>query len=338
VTTWKIQRIDVIDVTGQAPRGAVDVMFTAVRTSEGTGWYGPVTQQIGRRVIDLAPLILGLGGPEMVPCDPGDKLTSWALGTVDCALWDLRGQAAGCPVADLLGPCRSAEPVRAYASCLTIQLTDPLATEAIARAAQDPWSFTKWAMRAEPGVSPERMAEALTRAAATAGQPVAVDALRTWEPTLYDTFARLADPAALVWLEDPLPGACSHWQRPFAEELPVAIGEHLALGEDLAALLGPTVPAALCVDVVGCGGLTRALAICRAAQEAGVPVYPHGRSLVPGTHLAAAFPGLIPAVEYRLRWEPARQELLAGPIRPDAGFVSPHQAAGLGTSPGGHHA
>lgn len=338
MTAWKIQRIDVIDVTGQAPPDAVDVMFAAVRTSEGTGWYGPVTRQVGHRVRDLAPLILELGAPGMVPCEAGDGVTSWALGTVDCALWDLRGQAAGRPVADLLAPSRLAAPVRAYASCLTCQLTDPLATEAVTGAAQHAWAFTKWGLRAEPGVTAKRMAEAVTHAAAAAGQPVAVDAVGTWEPGLYAAFARLADPAALIWLEDPLPVAGSHCRRPLTAGVPIAVGERLALGEDLSALLGPTAPAALCIDVVGCGGLTRALSICRKAQKLGVPVYPHGRSLVPGTHLAAAFPDMVPAVEYRLRWEPARQELLARPIRPDAGFIPPHQAAGLGTTPGGHHA
>ena len=56
MTTGKIQRIDVIDVAGQAPPDAADVMFAAVRTSEGTGWYGPVTPQVGHRVKELCPM------------------------------------------------------------------------------------------------------------------------------------------------------------------------------------------------------------------------------------------------------------------------------------------
>jgi len=334
MTTGKIQRIDVIDVAGQAPPDAADVMFAAVRTSEGTGWYGPVTPQVGHRVKELAPLIIGLGDPALVPCPAGDKVTSWALGTVDCALWDLRGQAAGCPVAALLAPGRGTAPVRAYASCLTRELTDPLATDAVAEAARHGWAFTKWGLRAQPGVTARQMAGAVTRAATAAGQPVAVDAVRTWTPELYAVFARLADQEALFWVEDPFPATGG---LP-AEGVPVAIGECLAIGDDLSALLGPTVHAALCLDVVGCGGLTRALSVCGQAREAGVPVYPHGRSLIPGLHLATAFPDMVPAVEYRLRWEPARQELLTRPIRPDAGFITFPQATGLGTTPGGHHA
>jgi L-alanine-DL-glutamate epimerase-like enolase superfamily enzyme len=333
MTTGKIQRIDVIDLAGQAPSDAVDVMFAAVRTSEGTGWYGPVTREIGHRIKELAPLIVDLGGPGVIPCKAGDAVTSWALGTVDCALWDLRGQAAGQPVAALLAPARVAAPVRAYASCLACQLTDPLATEAVTGAVRHGWAFTKWGLRAEPGVTARQMADGVTRAATAAGQPVAVDAVRTWDPALYAAFASLADPGTLIWLEDPLPAADGH-----PGGVPVALGERLALGESLSALLGPVTPAALCIDVVGCGGLTRALAVCAQAREIGVPVYPHGRSLVPGTHLAVAFPDAVPAVEYRLRWEPARQELLARPVRPDAGFIPPPRAAGLGTTPGGHHA
>jgi L-alanine-DL-glutamate epimerase-like enolase superfamily enzyme len=334
MTTGKIRRIDVIDVASQAPPDAVDVMFAAIRTSEGTGWYGPVTRQVGLRVRDLAPLILNLGDPSAVPCRAGDTVTSWALGTVDCALWDLRGQAADQPVAALLAPARMAAPVRAYASCLTCQLTDPRATKAVTGAARHGWIFTKWGLRAVPGVTARQLTDAVTRAAAAAGQRVAVDAVRTWDPGLYAAFARLADPDTLIWVEDPLPAADGHP----AGGVPVALGERLTLGENLSALLGPIAPAALCIDVVGCGGLTRALSICLQAREIGVPVYPHGRSLVPGTHLAAAFPDVVPAVEYRLRWEPARQELLARPVRPEAGFIPPPRAAGLGTTPGGHHA
>ena len=334
MTTGKIQRIDVIDVASQAPPDAVNVMFAAVRTSEGTGWYGPVTPQVGHRVRELAPLIIGLGDPALIPCRAGDKVTSWALGTVDCALWDLRGRAAGCSVTALLVPGRGAAPVRAYASCLTRQLTDPLAMEAVTGAAWDGWAFTKWGLRAQPGVTARQMASAVTRAATAAGQPVAVDAVRTWPPELYAVFARLADQETLVWVEDPFPATGG---LP-AVGVPVALGESLAIGDDLSALLGSAVPAALCLDVVGCGGLTRALSVCGQAREAAVPVYPHGRSLIPGLHLAAAFPDVVPAVEYRLRWEPARQELLARPVRPDAGFITLPLATGLGTAPGGHHA
>jgi L-alanine-DL-glutamate epimerase-like enolase superfamily enzyme len=334
VTATEIQRIDVIDVIAQAPADAADVMFAAVRTSDGTGWYGPVTSQVGHRVRELAPLIIDLGDPGMVPCAGTDTVTSWALGTVDCALWDLRGQVAGCTVADLLAPARLAVPVRAYASCLTLQLTDPRAMDEVSEAARYAWAFTKWGLRAQPGVTARQMADAVTRAATAAGGPVAVDAVRTWNPELFAAFVRFADPDALVWVEDPFAAAGGQ----LAGGIPVATGERLTLGEDLPALLGTPVPVALCIDVVGCGGVTRAAAICHQAGKRGVPVYPHGRSLVPGVHLAAAFPDVVRAVEYRLRWEPARQELLARPIRPDAGIVQLPQATGLGTTPGGHHA
>ena len=94
------------------------------------------------------------------------------------------------------------------------------------------------------------------------------------------------------------------------------MGERLRLDEDPAALLSDVRPAALTIDVVGCGGLTRAVQITAAARQHGVPVYPHGRSMVPGIHLAAAFPDSIPAVEYRCQWEPRRQLLYRRAVDP----------------------
>ncbi len=53
--------------------------------------------------------------------------------------------------------------------------------------------------------------------------------------------------------------------------------------------------------------------LLRVAHPLGIPIYPHGRSLLPGLHLAAAFPDAVPAVEYRLQWEPRRQCLYNTP-------------------------
>ena len=117
-------------------------------------------------------------------------------------------------------------------------------------------------------------------------------------------------------------------------ELPVKrIGERLRLDEDLGTLLDLVRPTALTIDVVGCGGLTRAVEITAVGHEAGIPVYPHGRSMVPGIHLAAAFPDAVRAVEYRRQWEPRRQLLYAEPWIPENGRFPAPEAPGLGTQP-----
>jgi L-alanine-DL-glutamate epimerase-like enolase superfamily enzyme len=345
VNGLRIDGLDVVDVSDRLGTSAVDVVFVAVRTAGGTGWYGPVTRQVGRRVRDLSGLVTCVGADpadalrrHLKPSRESavDALTSWALGAIDCALWDLRGKLAGCPVADLLTPGAAASPVRAYASRLTVELTDLPGPE-LARTAADGWAFTKWALRApvlaDADMAAARMAKAVTEAAASAGALIAVDALGTWSLALAGAFARHVNREALIWLEDPLPGRDAGYRYLASARLPVAVGEFLVLDEELAPLLAEAAPVGLCLDVVGCGGLTRAAAITGHAARLGIPVYPHGRSLVPGAHLAAALGGAVPAAEYRLQWEPARQQLLAEPLVPAHGLLTIPRAPGLGTTP-----
>jgi L-alanine-DL-glutamate epimerase-like enolase superfamily enzyme len=164
-----------------------------------------------------------------------------------------------------------------------------------------------------------------------AGGRAAFDALRGWDPPLTREFAR-RESGFLVWLEDPLPDA---WDRAHAGlGIPLAVGEHLLVDEDPGGLAAGTALRALTVDVLGCGGLTRAL---RLLDEGHVMV-PHGRSLVPALHLAAAFPEAVPCVEYPLRWEPRRQALYATPRTPDHGRIRLGDTPGLGTTPRSKHA
>jgi L-alanine-DL-glutamate epimerase-like enolase superfamily enzyme len=177
------------------------------------------------------------------------------------------------------------------------------------------------------------LAQAVHRAAGSTATPLAVDAVGTWTPALTLGFAHRVDPGALIWLEDPLPRHDVDLYRQVAARLPIAWGERLRLGEHPAPLMAAARPVALTLDVVGCGGLTRAAEIVAAARARGVPVYPHGRSLIPGMHLAAAFPATVPAVEFRLQWEPARQLLYAQPCLPEHGLLTLPDTPGLGTTP-----
>jgi L-alanine-DL-glutamate epimerase-like enolase superfamily enzyme len=344
VIDLRIRRVDLVDLGEQAPPDAVDVVFIAVRTTPCTGWYGPVSRQIGRRINEVASLIVGsdagirLWQSQLCRTQRADTLTSWALGAIDCALWDLRGRLAGVPVAELIGQTAAMTVVRAYASHLTCQLTDPRQRETIAETASDGWLFTKWGLRSEPGTSPHRqasrMAEAVAAAAQAAGAPVAVDAVGTWSPELALAFTRqVSGSATLIWLEDPLPKRHRAIYRQLtAAGAPIAVGERLVIGEDPQPLLAIK-PVGLCLDVVGCGGLTRAAAITEQSRRLGIPVYPHGRSLAPGVHLAAAFGDAVPAVEYRIQWESRRQQFLAHPFVPCEGLLALPQAPGLGTTP-----
>lgn len=322
-----------------------DAWFVAVHGAGKTGWYGPVSATIGRyaeqtlanavvgeSVTDHDGLYLAL---HRATADDTTPTASWAVGAVDCAAWDLHGQLAQAPVADLLGDA----PVRAvplYASWLGLDLSLAPVTSTVEPVGRGGWRFSKWSLRARPGddvdVEASRLA-ATTRVLARAlGGPAAFDAVFTWNVELAARVAKRIDPADVLWLEDPLSDYNGVAYRPLVGTMPLAVGERLLVHADGQVLLDLR-PRALILDVVGCGGLTRAAHLVTAATAQGVPVYPHGRSFVPAVHLAAAYPDAVPAVEFRLQWEPVRQQRYAQPWQPTAGTVAVHRSPGLGAVP-----
>lgn len=342
-----IDRIDVVDVRDAEPAGD-DTVFIALHAARATGWYGPVSGAVASSVDKvLAPTVIGadatdhqglrrrLTGPALSSPDPH---AAWAMGAIDCAAWDLHGRLDGRPVADLLTPSIAHRSVPAYASWLTQELTGPVEPDILHEALAGDWAFTKWGLRCRPlhdaTAAARTLAGAVEQTARETGSRLATDAVGTWTPALALAFAELVDPSALIWLEDPLPRHDLRAYGQLASTLvPIAIGERLSLREDPATVLDTVRPAALTLDVVGCGGLTRAVEILAAARAHKVPVYPHGRSLVPGIHLAAAFPEAVPAIEYRLQWEPGRQHLYDHAWHPEHGHLRLPESPGLGTTP-----
>ncbi|MEV8535644.1 enolase C-terminal domain-like protein [Streptomyces sp. NPDC051211] len=311
-----------------------DTVFVAVRSSRAVGWYGPLAEPVARAVRDLAPVLAGADATDheglqdrLAQSAPHSRAGSWAVGALDCAIWDLHARAEGRPAAGLL----TAEPLQhritAYSSWLTRDLAHPATADLVPEISAQGWAFTKWGLRNHPGASGGALAETL-HAGATA-EPVAVDAVGTWPLALAAEFAAAADPTALVWLEDPAP---THDPRAYQNlrTLPLAVGERLTLTDDAPTVLAGIRPAALTLDVVGCGGLTAAR---RILARTTTPVFPHGRSLQPALHLAAACPDRVLAVEYRQQWEPGRQTLYAHGVEPDRGHLTLPTVPGLGAAP-----
>lgn len=342
-----IDQVEVIDVR-EAELVGDDTVFIAVHAAGKTGWYGPVSSGIGAYVEKvLAPLMAGADVTDhpalrqrlrrLAVASP-DGHASWAMGAIDCATWDLHGHLAGRPVADLLALDAARRSIPAYASWLTQELTSPVEPDTLAEVLAGAWAFTKWGLRCRPSrdttAAARTLAQALEHTAEAAGARIAVDAVGTWTPALTLAFAHRIDPSALIWLEDPLPyHDLQAYGRLARTRLPVAVGERLMLRDDPMTMLDEIRPVALTLDIVGCGGLTQAIDVLAAARARAVPVYPHGRSLVPGIHLAAAFPEAVPAVEYRLQWEPGRQHLYAHAWLPEQGRLRLPESPGLGTAP-----
>lgn len=338
----KVEIVDCADLVGPGD----DAQLVAVHAAGLTGWYGPVSAAaaalldgrvaalaLGASVTNhsglLARLRRGLGVSVGTP-------TSWAIGALDCAVWDLHGRAEERPVAALLAAdVRSHVP--AYASWLRLDIhtADP---ETIGHVVRQGWLFTKWSLRSNRdlpvGEDSERMADAVHRVTEAVGSRAAFDALWTWDEALALGFAERVDHTEMIWLEEPLARYdAARYTDLVASCPPLALGERLNIGDDPSALLGLRGLSALTIDVVGCGGLTVAASLLAKATAVGVPVYPHGRSLVPGVHLGAAFPDAVAAVEYQLQWEPHRQRLFTDPLECNGGRIVAPSTPGLGPIP-----
>ncbi|MEV3857674.1 enolase C-terminal domain-like protein [Streptomyces sp. NPDC050095] len=347
MTSSTIERLEITQVhEGVAPGD--DAVFVEVHGGRLVGSYGPVSERIGSYAKDtLASAVRGADATDhrdllermraTARTAPSDS-ASWAVGAVDCAGWDLHGHLADGPVTSLLAPTGSQPSVAAYASWLSQDLAKIDDFDRLRRVAAGGWSFTKWGLRRAPRDTSDaaamHMAQAVERCAQVLGTALAVDAVGTWTPTVAMAFARIVDTTGLCWLEDPLPHHdLDTYELLAATRLPLAVGERAHCDEDPAGLIQYVRPRALTLDVVGCGGLTRALQILAVARAEEIPIYPHGRSLVPGLHLAAAFPDAVPTIEYRLQWEPRRQRLYRLPLQPEHGHIHLPDTPGLGTTP-----
>ncbi|WP_367132939.1 MULTISPECIES: enolase C-terminal domain-like protein [Streptomyces] len=319
------------------PRQAV-----VVRAGGVVGCFGPVDElpaavvaarlgaaAVGWPVVDHQGLVRHLLG-QLGQHRAG--LGSWAVGVLDCAVWDLHGVLAERPVAYLLAEEPALERVPVYASWLSLDLRSDGAEGSVRRTAGLGFAFTKWAVRAA-GESARSIAALAGRVSEWAGAPVAIDALGTWDVGLARSVGRVLPDEAVRWVEDPLPETDCQEYRELHDEgspLPVAFGERVTSAMGARRLLIGCRPAAFTFDVAWCGGITEALRLLDLARAARIPVHLHGRALVPALHLAAAFPQVAGAVEYQLVWEPRRQRTLTHPMNPSEGHITLPDRPGLG--------
>ncbi|WP_326564393.1 enolase C-terminal domain-like protein [Micromonospora peucetia] len=341
-----VARIGAVLVVTTEARSGEDDTFVALHAAGAIGWYGPVTAEIGRYVeAVLAQPALGepVNDPRRLHAAlcratraDASVVASWAVGAVDCAAWDLRSRLAQVPVADMLAATPQRR-VPLYASWLSLDVAKGIPLAAVERVNRDGWQFTKWGLRKNPATDDRRaeagrLAAAVRAMAAALRREAAFDAVFTWDAGFTWLFLDELDSASVRWLEDPLPQCDLETYEALARNIPLALGERLPLHADSEAMLRLKLQA-FTLDVVACGGLTRAVDLVAAAHMRGVPVYPHGRSFVPAVHLAAAYPDAIAAVEYRLQWEPVRQQVYAHPWLPTDGVITVPRSPGLGAMP-----
>jgi L-alanine-DL-glutamate epimerase-like enolase superfamily enzyme len=272
--------------------------ITRVETSEGiTGW--------GEHNINFLEGISGRGMTKaardfLVGRDPENiarfhqecPLESRLKSGLELALWDIRGKAAGLPVAALLGGVIRQRV--AVAACMGIQ-TYERAKEMAAWYVEQGFGTLKTKAGADMREDLE-MARGV-RDAVGGRLKLRLDPNRAYSPQQALELARQLEPYDLEYFEQPIPAeplADAAWLRR-QTRTPIALNESVTDPPSVLAILRAEAAAFLLPDTHIAGGILPCVAIGQLCSAAGIPCIMHcGHDLGPKTaamlHVAAACP------------------------------------------------
>jgi D-arabinonate dehydratase len=308
----------------------VDTDEGVTGTSFGTGAAtvaGPIRERLlGQDPLDAARLWHRMFTGWRKPVAKGDAIA--AIGSVDNALWDLRGKILGLPVYRLLGGFRDRVP--AYAAGGYYE--DGKGPTELGR---EMCRFVEAGYRAvkmKVGGAPLREDVARVAAARDAVGPdvrLMVDANNAWTAAEAIRFGRAIERYDVTWFEEPcwpddMAGAAEVCR---ALDTPVASGEIEYTRWGCRDLIEQRAADIVQADPLTCGGLTEWMRIAALASAHHLPVAPHGNHYV-GAHATAAVDnGMI--VESYARLHAWQDDFLAPMALEDGELVLP-STPGLG--------
>jgi L-alanine-DL-glutamate epimerase-like enolase superfamily enzyme len=157
------------------------------------------------------------------------NVTDAVLGMLDVALWDLRGQAAGLPIAALLGQSRSRVPSYATASRF-LATPEQVYAEAQAVKAQ---GYRGYKLQLWDGPARDIPRLQAARQAVGPGFPLMHDAVAGYDFVQALQVGRALDELDYAWFEEPIPDRHLALLRRLADELrtPILAAESARLDE-----------------------------------------------------------------------------------------------------------
>jgi D-galactarolactone cycloisomerase len=346
-TVQRTRRLDRPQRNARESRTERQFTFVLVETDAGLPGLGDAygDQALMPAILErrLRPMAIGLD-----PCDIDAvwrrlfaSRAFWETGgsvlcgisAIEVACWDIRGQAEGVGVCELIGG-RRREWIDAYTSDLHWEEPQPMAAAA-AGFVERGFRCVKTHLGA-PGEGDRdlRRVEGIRRAI---GPDVGfmVDVNTAVQPQEALEFGRALLPFGPYWYEEPvapLDAAGHAWLR---RRLPlkIATGENLYLPQGFEPLWARRACDYAMPDVLRCGGLEQARQICRAALRRGVTPSAHnfssGVGLAATLHLMAA----LPETEW-LEFDPTGtaiyEQLFVEPLAVEGGRVRVLDGPGLG--------
>ena len=331
-------------LVGAPPAGSMmrDYVTVQIVTDDGiegigvTGFAGRLMRSLKAAVEDFGALTVGedpLRAEAIMaklrtaaaPCGPGG-IVALALAAIDIALWDIRGKAAGVPVARLLGGLR--ERVPAYASGALMRTSRLADVERAAAALVEKGFHQMKTQMAVDGLTPAQEIERIRVIRGVVGTDIAlmVDINQRWGVHEAISIGARIEDLGLTWLEDPTSAIDHQGLAEIASALTTSVcaGEYLYGIEPHRQSLAHRSVDIVMIDVLRAGGITGWMKIAAMAEAFNQPVVSHLLPEIQVHTIAAAPNGM--TVEYM----PWTWRLFEDPPMPVKGELTVPSGAGLG--------
>jgi galactonate dehydratase len=369
----KIRRVTpwLVSVPTSEGRPGRQYVFVQVETDEGiTGWgeaggnAGGTAQSVRSALLELAPELIGRNAGDVEPIwhfiyRRYTYFGSRGFGTavaagVDIALWDIKGQAAGVPVYELLGG-QFRERIALYSnSWFAGAGSTPEGYAAKARELLLPLGHTAckldpfFEMRpyhrnfqsGEISQAGEQLGYDVVAAVREAVGPafeILIDAHGHYNvPTAIRLANTLYEQSRIGWFEEPVPPESIDALRTVREHTSarISVGERLRTRWDFLPVLQERLTDYVMPDTIWTGGISEAKRIAQLAELYNVPVSPHcvpmgPLEIVSAAHVVSSIPNF-----YRLEHShpliEVHNRLLTEPYRVEEGHLILNGKPGLG--------
>ena len=257
-------------------------------------------------------------------------VTMSAIGGVDTALWDLKGQSERCPVWKLLGGEKGVCP--AYASGLLWNEIDALAEEARGHIES---GFRRVKMRLARSEEWDRDAVTAVREAIGPDHDVIVDASMRYNVALARRMGKFLEDLGVFWYEEPFApeDIDSFVALQGTVGIPVSAGENEFGLQGFRELIRAKAVNIVQPDASRCGGISEVVKVAQLAEENGLRVATHTWSdavaVTANAHVVSAIPNGI-TVEIDRTGTPFVEDLLVDPLEVIDGQLELGDRPGLG--------